>query len=199
MHTRIEIFKEGVRYLGITDPEEMFNILNTMKENENYIPEGVLYLQRLEAYKTRGEVPKGLTKKQLQDLKKQTQTEIDERRKHIQEIGNEIGFLSENEIQNILIPKKNKINKLLKFYGVKTEKLDLAKAKEYPIEDLLDFNIIGFAICPFHGPEKTASLKWYPKRNKGHCFGCGVDVDPIDIYQKLNKVTFIEAIKALTK
>jgi len=196
MHTKLHIFIGGIVYLGITDFNEKCDILKSMGIK---VPKKMAYIHRVEEYKRRGEVPNGLNKIQLLALKKEVQAEIDFRRKDIQKIGNDIGIFSENEIRNILVPKKQKIETLLKFYSNKTEKPDITKAKAYPIENLVEFNRAGFARCPYHGPEKTPSFKWYPKENLGYCFGCKVSVDPIDVYQKLNNVSFIEAIKALSK
>lgn len=74
---------------------------------------------------------------------------------------------------------------------------DLARAKAYPITDIIKFNNSGFALCPVHN-EKTGSLKYYPKQNRAHCFGgCGKSFDSIDIYQIVNNCSFKEAIKNL--
>lgn len=45
----------------------------------------------------------------------------------------------------------------------------------------LQINRGGFARCPFHGPERTPSLKVYPRR--WHCFGCGRGGDLVDFVQ----------------
>ncbi len=93
--------------------------------------------------------------------------------------------------QDMWIERKNKF-KVKKATGT----MDIAKAKAYPIDQMLEFKG-GFANCPFHD-EKTGSAKYYKNRNKLHCFGCGMDADSIDVYQKLNNVDFGTAIKALS-
>lgn len=51
----------------------------------------------------------------------------------------------------------------------------------------------GWAICPFH-KEKTASFMVNIPKNNFRCFGCGVHGDLIDFVQKLNEVSFTQAI-----
>jgi DNA primase len=75
---------------------------------------------------------------------------------------------------------------------------DVANARQYPIDQLLDF-AANKTICPFHA-EKTPSFVLYPKDNHCYCFGgCGKAYDAISIYQKLNNCTFREAVDALNK
>lgn len=73
----------------------------------------------------------------------------------------------------------------------------VARAKDYPIGNLLKFNSAGFALCPAHN-EKTGSLKYYADKNRCYCFGgCGKSFDSIDIYKIINNCSFKEAVKAL--
>jgi hypothetical protein len=73
----------------------------------------------------------------------------------------------------------------------------VARAKSYPITDLLKFNHSGFALCPAHN-EKTPSLKYYADKNRCYCFGgCGKSFDAIDIYKIINNCTFKEAVAKL--
>ena len=77
-----------------------------------------------------------------------------------------------------------------------TEKI--LNAKLYPIENLLTF-VGKKAICPFHS-EKTGSLFHNVETNNSYCFGqCNKIYDSIDVYQKQNGCTFIEAVKELNK
>ena len=57
--------------------------------------------------------------------------------------------------------------------------------------------------CPFHG-EKTPSFHLHTYeygrakfQNRGHCYGCGWDGDVIAFYEKLNGLTFTQAVAAL--
>ena len=74
---------------------------------------------------------------------------------------------------------------------------DFEHIKKIPILDFLNFNSQGYTRCLWHS-EKTASLKYYPKQNLVHCFGCGVTKNVIQIYAELNKITYKEAIKQLS-
>jgi hypothetical protein len=76
------------------------------------------------------------------------------------------------------------------------------RAREYPIDQLYDGHLRGpesgrrFGCCPFHS-EKTGSFCIHPD-NRWSCFGaCGEHGDSIAFYQKLNGVSFPEAVKAL--
>lgn len=75
---------------------------------------------------------------------------------------------------------------------------ELARAKQYPISNLIKFDRAHKACCIFHN-EKTSSLHYYQKENRAYCFGgCGKGYDSIDIYMKLNNCSLPEAIKALS-
>ncbi|MGZ4144080.1 MAG: DNA primase [Actinomycetota bacterium] len=54
------------------------------------------------------------------------------------------------------------------------------------------------ALCPFHA-EKTPSLSLDPAKNLFHCFGCGEGGDTIRLIEKLENLTFIEAIERLAR
>jgi DNA primase len=51
-------------------------------------------------------------------------------------------------------------------------------------------------LCPFHG-EKTPSFHVHPDRGFFKCFGCGVGGDVIGFVQKLENLTFRDAVKVL--
>jgi hypothetical protein len=73
----------------------------------------------------------------------------------------------------------------------------ISRAKEYPLTDLYEF-VRGKAPCPIHN-EKTASFHYNPQRNKAHCFGCGKNMDSIEMFMLLNKVNFREAVISLCR
>ena len=73
---------------------------------------------------------------------------------------------------------------------------DIDKAKQYPIDQLIEIKH-GFAKCLWH-TEKQASMKYYEKENRAHCFSCGKSFDSIDIAQKVWGLSFKETIKKLT-
>jgi len=74
---------------------------------------------------------------------------------------------------------------------------DIIMAKQIPLSNFLEFNRSGFANCPFHGPEKTPSLKYYSKDNHYYCYGCQEFGDVINYVMKVYNLTFIEAVKKL--
>ncbi|MGD7731936.1 DNA primase [Propionibacteriaceae bacterium G57] len=51
-------------------------------------------------------------------------------------------------------------------------------------------------LCPFHD-EKTPSFHVTPSRGFYHCFGCGEGGDAITFVQKINNLTFTEAVQFL--
>lgn len=53
----------------------------------------------------------------------------------------------------------------------------------------------GFISCPFHGGDKTPSLKIYDRGF--HCFGCGAHGDIIDFVASMDGVDFKSACQSL--
>jgi DNA primase len=53
-------------------------------------------------------------------------------------------------------------------------------------------------ICPFHG-EKTPSFSVHATRQFFHCFGCGVSGDVFAFVQKIENITFPEAVRAVAQ
>src|SRR5579883_183504 len=49
-------------------------------------------------------------------------------------------------------------------------------------------------LCPFHG-EKTPSFSVHATRQFYHCFGCGVSGDVFSFVQKIENITFPEAVR----
>lgn len=189
-----EVFYE---YPGITD-EWTLMYLRAHEHARQYQAFLDRKKREREAWENRYKVPQGLGKAELTKLLKETQKEIDHWLERTRDPSiNEITKVFCDIVREEWVGKKTKIKSALKLHeGFGTER-SLVKAKSYPIESLIDFNSGGFAKCLWHD-EKTPSLKWYPKRNKAHCFGgCG-DFDSIDAYQKINNVDFNEAVKALS-
>lgn len=54
------------------------------------------------------------------------------------------------------------------------------------------------ALCPFHD-EKTPSFVVSPEKQIFHCFGCGASGNVINFVQKIENISFIEAVKILAK
>jgi DNA primase len=53
-------------------------------------------------------------------------------------------------------------------------------------------------LCPFHD-EKTPSFSVHATRQFYHCFGCGVSGDVFSFVQKIENVTFSEAVRAVAQ
>ena len=53
-------------------------------------------------------------------------------------------------------------------------------------------------LCPFHG-EKTASFSVHATRQFYHCFGCGVSGDVFNFIQKIENITFPEAVRLVAQ
>jgi hypothetical protein len=72
----------------------------------------------------------------------------------------------------------------------------IARAKEYPIAELLEVNSAGFAKCPFHN-EKTASLKVYKNQGTWWCYSENAGGDVIALVMRLEDLTFTQAVRRL--
>src|SRR5947209_5268038 len=53
-------------------------------------------------------------------------------------------------------------------------------------------------LCPFH-KEKTPSFSVHATRQFFHCFGCGASGDVFSFVQKIENITFPEAIRAVAQ
>lgn len=53
-------------------------------------------------------------------------------------------------------------------------------------------------LCPFHS-EKTPSFSVHATRQFYHCFGCGASGDVFSFVQKIENVTFLEAVRAVAQ
>ena len=76
----------------------------------------------------------------------------------------------------------------------KITEVDVIRAREYPIERLLEVDTRGFAVCLGH---KDTNPSMYVKNNWAYCFSCGYKADSIKVYQDTKGVTFLQAVKGL--
>src|SRR5580698_1428153 len=53
-------------------------------------------------------------------------------------------------------------------------------------------------LCPFHG-EKTPSFSVHATRQFFHCFGCSASGDVFSFVQKIENITFPEAVRAVAQ
>ena len=80
--------------------------------------------------------------------------------------------------------------------------LDIEQAKEYPLTELYDGQLTHTynrhkGLCPFHD-EKTPSFVIF-ENNHFHCFGCQAHGTSIDYVMKTRNISFIEAVKELSR
>lgn len=144
----------------------------------------------------RFEIPRNADKKVYEELLKDTDKKIKELKKIVRADPDRI--IAQADWDDYA-EKKKKLKKILEFHkGFKNDVINIQKAKTYPLTQLLKFNNSGFVECPFHGPERTPSAKYYEDRNKLHCFSCGIDADAIDVYMKLYGENFINTVKKLS-
>lgn len=72
---------------------------------------------------------------------------------------------------------------------------DIARAKEYPIQDIIEIGHNGRAKCIFHnGTDFNMGIK----NNFARCFVCNESGDSIKVYQTVHGCGFIEAVRALS-
>jgi len=166
----------------------IFNKLWLM--NENKLKKELK--EKQERIKNRFVIPFGKTKKEYKEILKETQNMIDDLNIIIRHRPDDSDY--PEELRDKYIEKKKKLKYIIQL-PKQTKELNITKAKQYPIDQLMEFKG-GFAVCPFHS-EKTGSFKYYKDKNFCFCFGgCGKK-DAIDIYQKLYGVTLSEAVKKL--
>ncbi|MDR2753932.1 MAG: DNA primase, partial [Oscillospiraceae bacterium] len=53
-------------------------------------------------------------------------------------------------------------------------------------------------LCPFHN-EKTPSFAVYPESNSFYCFGCGAGGDAVSFLMRMERLDYVEAVKALSQ
>jgi hypothetical protein len=112
-------------------------------------------------------------------------------------VGNDLKRLEELTNERIMIT--NTI-RLLSSDNKEFEE-SVARAKTYPIEDLLNTPIkqMGskkWARCPFHEDKKPSLM--IDSKNTCHCFSCGFNGDSIEVAQKLLNLPFKEALRRLS-
>ncbi len=105
-------------------------------------------------------------------------------------------------------PDIKKINALQKFLNltspISNNKIDISKAKAFPIQDIFDFQKVRKSSkriqcsCPLH-KDDSPSLVLYLDSNSAHCFSCNRSFDSIDLSMAINQESFINAVRRLSK
>lgn len=70
----------------------------------------------------------------------------------------------------------------------------IERARQFPMDQLVEINRNRMAVCPFHG-DKDPSFSI--KNNFGYCFGCGWHGNAIDFVMEKEGVRFADAVKRL--
>lgn len=70
-------------------------------------------------------------------------------------------------------------------------KIQIERARQYPISSVLPVSSGGFAKCVNHDDSKPSM---FCKNNFGYCFVCSYRGDVIDIYMRIHGVSFGEAV-----
>lgn len=73
----------------------------------------------------------------------------------------------------------------------------VARAKNYPIAELIDFDRTGSAIAFCH-PDQKPSLRMMKGKNAAYCFPCARKFDPIDILRDRDGLSFQDAVRRLS-
>jgi len=76
------------------------------------------------------------------------------------------------------------------------EQIRRTTSLEDVVNSYLPLNKLRKGLCPFHS-EKTPSLSVHPSKKFWKCFGCGVSGDVFTFIQKIEGITFIEAVELL--
>lgn len=96
-----------------------------------------------------------------------------------------------NKIRNIY-------RKLKKEDANGDKRLDISRARDVLLSDIYAFTYRGKNVsCPFHGKDShpSASIKY----NRFVCFTCGLKLDSIGFFQRINNVKFVESVEYLNK
>lgn len=97
-----------------------------------------------------------------------------------------------NELPKLKKEIKERMNGELKHkWGDEITEQMIENARNYPIENLIDLNQRGFAVCPFHDDKKPNA---FCKNNFLYCFSCNESADPIKLYMHLFGCNFKTAI-----
>lgn len=95
-------------------------------------------------------------------------------------------------VANAELDSLNNTNK--KSGNIKITPNMIKRAKEYPIEKILDINKAGFAQCIFHRDRQPSM---YCKKNYAYCFTCQRSADTVEILVKRDGYKFVDAVLKL--
>ena len=99
--------------------------------------------------------------------------------------------------KNITDPKeRKKIEREIKNLENDTyiTKIDIERAKQFPMDQIIEINRGGFAQCVAHDDTQPSM---FCKNNFAHCFVCAYTGDTIDVYMQVHGCSFGEAVRSL--
>lgn len=73
---------------------------------------------------------------------------------------------------------------------------EIESALSFPFNQLIEFNRVGSALCPFHS-EKTPSFHFFKNSNRAYCFGCQGSWDTIAFVMQKENLSFPKAVRRL--
>ncbi len=136
---------------------------------------------------------------------KSIEDELDELKKDVKSYKNSLRKDKMNEITKVFVRRmldkaQKDINNIM-FHLSKTKdgditEEDIARAREYPITQLIEFNKFGKAHAFCH-EDKNPSLSYWKAGNKCRCFVCNITFDPIAVLMERDSMNFIDAVKKL--
>jgi len=177
-----------------------------------YEPPAPLHAHELaEMFKDDPELPKYLDEKKKgikEQQKKSLEDDAELERiyhKHIDKPTREYYQQKNLEHREKLEREIAEVDRLLAFMGrggsrkIKNFERDLATAKAFPIDQLLDFSRNKLKTqCVWH-EDRDPSLHYYRKNNTVWCFACGHGGDAIDVVRQMNNCSLPEAINFINK
>lgn len=95
----------------------------------------------------------------------------------------------ENEIHFLKNKKEYEANRITP--------IEIERAEQYPIEDIVHVNKKGFASCINHA-EQNNTPGMFCKNNFAYCYSCGWMGNAIHVYRKVKGCGFVEAVKFLS-
>lgn len=104
-------------------------------------------------------------------------------------------YLDLHDLRTGIAKAKELINPPKRIYADRITDEDIARAKDYPVDQLITFTK-GKALAFCH-PDKTPSLSHNRAKNFCHCFVCNKTFNAIDILIYRDNMPFIQAVKSL--
>jgi len=140
---------------------------------------------------------------ECRDIARQIMDELIEKTKHWSDIIKQEPLAVHFMSVDLDVIQINNLQKYLRLTSpISNNRIDTAKAKLFPIQDLYDFKKVKktstriHCSCAFH-EDKNPSAIIYLKDNVYHCFSCGSHMDSIAFKMAISNLNFINAVKSL--